>query len=156
MYLIGRPSLSTTAALHSFLKSEAVNLIRGVGGARICVRLADLDEEIRALNPGRLMGKWLEIGAILSFWIDSEHLRSRFLYKPDILIQLPILLQSLLLLLLHRFSLPFYDCMQHTLVIIAPQAPRAMAMQTRRLHKRLHLAQRTADLQWRTFKVPLA
>lgn len=76
MYLIGRPSLSTTAALHSFLKSEAVNLIRGVGGARICVRLADLDEEIRALNPGRLMGKWSEIGAILSFWIDSEHLRS--------------------------------------------------------------------------------
>lgn len=76
MYLLGRPADASPKELHEALEADVLERIRRLGGSKICLQIADLDEPIAASNPERLLGEWDSIGAIVGFWLDSEHRRA--------------------------------------------------------------------------------
>ncbi|KAA1192525.1 hypothetical protein F0M18_07585 [Pseudohalioglobus sediminis] len=53
------------------LFGNVIDSIRSRGAGQITINVADLNDQIEASAPGRLMGPWQEISAVVSFWLDS-------------------------------------------------------------------------------------
>lgn len=75
IYMIDRPKPYDIESFRQKLLTATVETIRATGGHTISIHVADLDDEVNAVAPGRLMGPWTDFGAKVSFWLDSEHLR---------------------------------------------------------------------------------
>ena len=77
IYILQKPSRHEQSGVFEQLATESVQALERLGANRICLQLADLDEQIAGLNKERLIGAWDQIGAFVSFWLDSEHQRTR-------------------------------------------------------------------------------
>lgn len=53
------------------LLQHLVDGLRSHGATHITINIADLNEQIEASSPGRLVGPWRELSAVISFWLDS-------------------------------------------------------------------------------------
>lgn len=84
MYLLESDTGIDDPLAHTLL-NDTIETIREHGGSNITVTLADLNEQLEAEAPGRLIGPWQNMVASVSFWHDwhntcisiEEHLRSQ-------------------------------------------------------------------------------
>jgi hypothetical protein len=68
IYFLARPEHIAMDAFKSTLLGDVINEIRGLGARDITVNLAEFNDVIEEQAPGRLMGPWRDVSAVVSFW----------------------------------------------------------------------------------------
>lgn len=68
IYLLGCPADATTEAFGGHLLDQGVNTLRESGACDITVTIADLNGVLAKAAPGRLIGPWQDVAAVVSFW----------------------------------------------------------------------------------------
>lgn len=73
MYLLDRGN--TPGSLQQNLSTDLVPALKAIGAENIVINIAELDEAVSASAPQRIAGKWHELGAVVSLWLDcvDEH-----------------------------------------------------------------------------------
>lgn len=75
IYFLSRPPDQTVAEFSDWLLGPLVNQIRSNDARNITINVSDLNEVIMENAPGRLMGPWEDVSAVVSFWHSSLDLR---------------------------------------------------------------------------------
>lgn len=68
IYFIGPPDTGSIEDLKSKLLNDAISTLRSQGASNITLNIADLNEQVNAAAPGRMIGPWQDIAAAVSFW----------------------------------------------------------------------------------------
>lgn len=71
IYFLKRPE---AVAMHDFASSllgDGITAIREHGGSTITVNLAEFNDLVQEQAPGRLMGPWQDVSAVVSLWLDT-------------------------------------------------------------------------------------
>ena len=68
IYLLSRPAAIAMDDFKSGLLTTAVGELRKHGASRITVNIADLNGVLQEQAPGRLMGPWQDVAAVVAFW----------------------------------------------------------------------------------------
>ncbi len=71
IYFLQRPSDVAEDDFRNSLLSPLVAELRELGASTITINIADLNDAIERDAPGRLMGPWQEVSAVVSFWHDT-------------------------------------------------------------------------------------
>ncbi|PLW69828.1 hypothetical protein [Pseudohalioglobus lutimaris] len=71
VYILKAGQVLTVEQFRERLLGEVVTGLRSLGGTRITVNVADLNEQIESRSPARLIGPWQDISAVVSLWLDS-------------------------------------------------------------------------------------
>ncbi|MEM1111550.1 MAG: hypothetical protein AAGI11_06550 [Pseudomonadota bacterium] len=71
IYLLKRSAELSPDAFSAKLFGAVVDDLRELGASRMTINIADLNETIQAQAPGRLMGPWQDVAAVVSFWQAS-------------------------------------------------------------------------------------
>jgi hypothetical protein len=70
VYMIGPSEQVSLDDLAQTLLSTAVAELRERGASKITINIADMNEDFQAEAPGRLIGCWQDVQAVVSFWHD--------------------------------------------------------------------------------------
>lgn len=71
MYLLKCSDSISIEAFRSSLLGEAVTELHGNGASQITINVADLNERLQAEAPGRLMGPWQDVAAVVALWHNN-------------------------------------------------------------------------------------
>lgn len=71
VYVLKTDQALTVESLRECLLGEIVTGLRSLGGRRMTINVADLNEQIESDSPSRLIGSWRDISAVVSLWLDS-------------------------------------------------------------------------------------
>ena len=70
VYMIGPSEQVSLDDLAQTLLSTAVAELRERGASKITINIADMNEDFQTEAPGRLIGCWQDVQAVVSFWHD--------------------------------------------------------------------------------------
>lgn len=70
IYLLRKPAAMAIETFRDKLLSGAVSQLRALGASQITINVADLNSEIEAQAPGRLIGPWQTLSGVVSYWHD--------------------------------------------------------------------------------------
>lgn len=76
IYLLGREPGDDMDACRDHLLARTVPLLRAHDARHITLNIADLDAPVRRDAPGRIVGPWESLGAVVAFWLESLDSRS--------------------------------------------------------------------------------
>lgn len=68
VYMIGSNEQVSLADLSQSLLSSAVTELRSLGANNITINIADMNTQFQSEAPGRLIGCWQDVQAVISFW----------------------------------------------------------------------------------------
>lgn len=68
IYLLTKQERTSIEAFRSHLLERSLEELRGHGASHITINVADLNDEINANGPGRLIGPWHDLTASIAFW----------------------------------------------------------------------------------------
>jgi len=68
IYFLERPSEVAVDDFKNSLLNPLIGELRELGASHITINIADLNDAIEKDAPGRLMGPWQEVSAVVSFW----------------------------------------------------------------------------------------
>lgn len=73
MYLLNNPAGGTLTQSAVRRLGEA---LAQRGASYVAINITDLNEAVQAAAPGRIMGAWQPLGAVVEFWLDSIDTRA--------------------------------------------------------------------------------
>ena len=68
IYFLGPKEGQAIESLRATLLGEAVQELRANGASNITFNIADINEEVSAAAPGRMIGPWQDMAAAVAFW----------------------------------------------------------------------------------------
>ncbi len=68
VYLLKQSAAVAPEAFSASLLGPLVEELRRQGASDITINIADLNAELQERSPGRLMGPWQDVSAVVSFW----------------------------------------------------------------------------------------
>jgi hypothetical protein len=70
IYLLHKPSSVSIENFRDNLLGSGVSLLRALGGSQITMNIADLNAVMQEQAPGRLIGPWQSLSAVVAYWHD--------------------------------------------------------------------------------------
>ena len=71
IYCLSRPTAVAVEDFRATLLKSVVSDLRQHGASNITINIADLNDVIEEKAPGRLMGPWQDVAAVVAFWHAS-------------------------------------------------------------------------------------
>ena len=70
IYLLEKPEKATVSDFSQSLRENLVAQLREGGACRITLNIADQNDILERESPGRLLGPWQSVSAVVAFWHD--------------------------------------------------------------------------------------
>ena len=70
VYLLSKSEKQMMQDLKAAMLGPLVDELRSCGASRITINIADLNDILQANAPGRLLGNWEYVSAVVAFWHD--------------------------------------------------------------------------------------
>ncbi len=71
IYLLQRPAATSIEDFRGVLLNELIVGLRSNGASHITINVADLNDLLEAEAPGRLMGPWQDVAAVVALWHNN-------------------------------------------------------------------------------------
>lgn len=71
VFVVDRDPTLTLDTFSAIMREDLVKDLRKLGASAIVTHIRDLDDEVLAVNPARIGGRWDTVSGAFSLWVDS-------------------------------------------------------------------------------------